>query len=361
MATVVANINGVVNGVTDFIAYTIRVNYLLGEALFTLCSWALGHVSTGTRALLAFLKLAIFDFGLFIEDLTGYLSATVAFFEHATNYAGQFVFNIFHSFLSACADFVSVVIGVLTSVYVTLCSVLGAVRHVLDVAGRSFVLLIQTLPLGIAEGIRQALRTIVQGYLAVKNVYINAMVSVYQSVILQYKNARSLFKGLPGEAYLGFMLLLVILLMLHYTVRKLYEKRVAIARQVYQLVARKLPLACRTVCVSVFNRVRAVRQELDEVDSSPNSSFDTTPPYNLRQRKPNQLASSPRVASIRRQLQAEKESKLCVICSDNERNVVLLPCRHFSFCRNCVETAYKYNKYCPICRTGIDNIVHVYQ
>ena len=43
MATIVTRLNAGINFFADLIGYTIRVNYFLGEALFTLLSWAFGE------------------------------------------------------------------------------------------------------------------------------------------------------------------------------------------------------------------------------------------------------------------------------------------------------------------------------
>ena len=59
---------------------------------------------------------------------------------------------------------------------------------------------------------------------------------------------------------------------------------------------------------------------------------------------------------LQKELEEEKESKLCQICFDRERDCVLIPCLHFVYCRLCV------NKYrdemrndakCLACRTLI--------
>lgn len=92
-----------------------------------------GHVTTGTRTLLAVLKVAIFDLGQFVEDLGGYVSICVVAVDTAINLSCQLISTLFFAFLSALASFVSVVIGVGSSAYVTLSSVLDALRHLVEV------------------------------------------------------------------------------------------------------------------------------------------------------------------------------------------------------------------------------------
>lgn len=57
-------------------------------------------------------------------------------------------------------------------------------------------------------------------------------------------------------------------------------------------------------------------------------------------------------------LQEEKKSDmlLCVICTVNQRDVVYMPCCHFSTCTICS----KKIKECPICRTFIESTKKVF-
>ncbi|OQR79435.1 hypothetical protein BIW11_05741 [Tropilaelaps mercedesae] len=373
MATVITRVNAGINFITDLVGYTIRINYFLGEALFTLLSWAFGHVTTGTRTILALLKMAVFDLGQFIEDLGGYVAAGVAVAEGAVNLTCQLVSILFFAFLSALASFVSVVIGVGTSVYVTISSVLDAVKHLIQVCGRSLVLVLHTIPLGLANSAKHMGRAAASGWLATKGAIVNTIYDINEGVCQQYRNARNLFRGLPGEAYLGFILLLILLLATHYTIRAVYLNRALLFHRAYQLAVKVLSTLRSGVNASLSlswlqtspNRAGSsfrIGPTNEEEDSSPSSSFNSTPPYNLRQRKPGQRSSrSSRVEAIKRQLQAEKESRLCVICSDRRRSVVLLPCRHFSFCGPCIDQSVRYYDHCPVCRTNIEEVVPVYQ
>merc|ERR1711871_1719083 len=49
----------------------------------------------------------------------------------------------------------------------------------------------------------------------------------------------------------------------------------------------------------------------------------------------------------------EAERTLCVICTENQQSVVLMPCRHLCLCRECSKSP-GVDK-CPICRKPIEN------
>lgn len=66
-------------------------------------------------------------------------------------------------------------------------------------------------------------------------------------------------------------------------------------------------------------------------------------------------------------LEESEQNRLCSLCFDNPKNVLLLPCKHFSICYGC----YTHNSYtndqtqnqmkqCPICRKDITAAIHTF-
>ena len=57
-----------------------------------------------------------------------------------------------------------------------------------------------------------------------------------------------------------------------------------------------------------------------------------------------------------------KESPKCVVCTVNERNALVMPCRHFLFCQPCIQQVQKSNTaHCPTCRGPISSIIEPFQ
>lgn len=50
------------------------------------------------------------------------------------------------------------------------------------------------------------------------------------------------------------------------------------------------------------------------------------------------------------------DENVCVICRDEQKNVVLMPCRHLCLCTTCSGSVHT----CPLCRKQIRNILNVY-
>lgn len=61
---------------------------------------------------------------------------------------------------------------------------------------------------------------------------------------------------------------------------------------------------------------------------------------------------------IRTQIEAQKEQRLCVICQEREKSVVLLPCRHLCLCDTC--SLHDALDMCPLCREPIAHKISVF-
>ena len=55
------------------------------------------------------------------------------------------------------------------------------------------------------------------------------------------------------------------------------------------------------------------------------------------------------------------EAAECVICMDQRKNHVLVPCGHLCVCQACAERITEEGETCPICRTAVREAVAVYQ
>lgn len=64
---------------------------------------------------------------------------------------------------------------------------------------------------------------------------------------------------------------------------------------------------------------------------------------------------------------SELDSKICIICTENQRNTVLNPCGHVLCCFSCAENLFNRRNglfdmteiKCPICRRGCDNYLKI--
>eukprot|EP00058_Branchiostoma_floridae_P023957 XP_002609447.1 hypothetical protein BRAFLDRAFT_93479 [Branchiostoma floridae] len=77
-----------------------------------------------------------------------------------------------------------------------------------------------------------------------------------------------------------------------------------------------------------------------------------------------ELQTPERARKVRLRFTKEREKRLCVVCQDNVKNVLLLPCRHMCLCRGCADhitnSLYAHQRVCPLCRSRIGNALDIY-
>ncbi|XP_055348932.1 uncharacterized protein LOC129595831 [Paramacrobiotus metropolitanus] len=69
------------------------------------------------------------------------------------------------------------------------------------------------------------------------------------------------------------------------------------------------------------------------------------------------------IRKLKERLEEERDGKLCVVCHDNLRNIVSIPCRHFALCEDCINmlpTNIFHNKLCPVCRKQIQELIKIF-
>lgn len=55
-----------------------------------------------------------------------------------------------------------------------------------------------------------------------------------------------------------------------------------------------------------------------------------------------------------------KIDTLCIVCQDNTRNVVFIPCKHLCLCHDCSPRLMQGSRKCPLCRRRIHSSMKVY-
>jgi hypothetical protein len=66
------------------------------------------------------------------------------------------------------------------------------------------------------------------------------------------------------------------------------------------------------------------------------------------------------------QVEREREDKLCVICQDREKCIMILPCRHLCICQDCQVSLMRradqhaHSRTCPICRKNVKQTIKAY-
>ncbi|XP_052093047.1 uncharacterized protein LOC127729329 [Mytilus californianus] len=109
-------------------------------------------------------------------------------------------------------------------------------------------------------------------------------------------------------------------------------------------------------------------EELSDSDS--NASIDIQLPpvnsasYNLRRSTTPCSGGINTSEDFQKEIEKEKEKLKCVVCQDNDKSVLILPCRHLCLCLSCGNTIARLRnvdrRVCPLCRKRIETIMNVY-
>ena len=67
---------------------------------------------------------------------------------------------------------------------------------------------------------------------------------------------------------------------------------------------------------------------------------------------------------LREELERERDKNLCVVCQTENKNIVVMPCRHMCMCKNCCTQLFRIHRFhrrtCPLCRHPITSTMEIY-
>lgn len=137
------------------------------------------------------------------------------------------------------------------------------------------------------------------------------------------------FLDVPLQAIIGCSFIVLLVAYRRVTLTFLFW----LAIRMFQFLRSHLLAACFSILAIFRRRHHRNRSRLNQSHSR--SSTANSPPF----RK-----------------QSSTEENVCVICRDEQKNVVLLPCKHLCLCIGCSGSIHT----CPLCRRAISNILSVY-
>lgn len=108
----------------------------------------------------------------------------------------------------------------------------------------------------------------------------------------------------------------------------------------------------------------------NDSDTTSNHTIDIQLPsdsegrYNLRRSTTPHRSKLGNLVDFEQEIEKEREKNKCVVCQDNNKSVLILPCRHMCLCIDCGNTIARSHliarRVCPLCRNKIRTIMNVY-
>lgn len=336
ISAVLCTLNSVTNGCIAAVCLLLRVNELLGSVILSVCFYA----TTVLRYFVTCLCKAYTELTFFCEDIVSFVGFIVNLTDALVHGSADCIVKTF----SACFRFavslkasfengrngaVSAASEVMSSCY----SFLGLLLN-------SAVLLLQMLPYTAVQVWRYVFYVLC-GIATLTTTCIAVAISTVVSAVATTACGLSQFLfGQPGDVYTGLVILLVTAIVV----------KVAVRARAHRVLWRRL---LRLLDAITFRRPQRRQRSGNRVSPSP-------PPFTMTLRRSTAVRRD-RMNRLEEELEQERDKQRCVVCLNEARSVILLPCRHFALCTQCLGTLFQQEQHtCPMCRHVIYEAIPVY-
>jgi len=386
-------VNGFGNGVTSAVTTIITINYIIGENTVRLLSFIFAYIKSATICLLQAIQIALEDLGIFLMESADSFVYTM---EHLFSMIDASLLWIFNCYLSTKASLLYFASATTSGCSQVISSVTVASQnfgHALSLFGSSVILLLNLIP----ETCRLLFSFLVSCLIGLNNYILDIVTNTIKSI----SNA-------PIETFLGLFGAIVLAISLFRLIKRLIQNNSISTAQVLRFSLRAFCFLylniIKCVVLGIRGIVRMVKVTLthlhvtrfhhagdsdaeeevdnqgligqyDESDDNENERMsDKRRNYDLllKRRQERRLNSRKRCSGkganteenveemLFEQVEREREDKLCVICQDKEKCIMILPCRHLCICQDCQGPLQRQNNNCPICRKPVRQTIKAY-
>lgn len=397
MDNIVTFINDVGATCKDSLGTLLTLNYVVGETVVGLAKWI---CHTMLNLLFCFgqaIYILLEEFGVFIEETIENL-----------HWAFQIVVASIDAFFSTIFEgglglYLLLNKG-LHSVYTYFCWTLRLIFEASDLVGKSIYLSVSSLLLGIS--------LIPQTLVECLWCLYHAFRSILSEVGRGGRHTARIIQDAPLQAVLGFVTASVFMYLFYRTAKRIIVERQItprhVARWSFQALCFFYVMFINANIMVVRSAARIVEFTLSHLhvprfhhagdsdaedaaadpDVIPPHGIDDSDPENedhleTRRRNYELLVKRREERRLRRsrskgnnnqedavedilmeQVEREREDKLCVICQDREKCIMILPCRHLCICYVCqvslMQMDRAHSRTCPICRKIVKQTIKAY-
>jgi len=397
MDNVVTFINNVGSTCKGSVGTLLTLNYVVGEAVVGL-SKEIGHTAIN---LLIGIAQAIH---VLLEELGVFIEETLESILWALNLVVTSIDTFFSTLYDGVLGLYLLITKGLLSVYNSICWTLRLIFEASDLVGKTLYLSVSN----IVYGISLIPQTLVDGLWGLYH----AFRSILSAVGEGGRYTAHAVKEAPLQAVLGFVAASVFMYLFYRTAKRIIVERQItprhLARWSFQALCFFYLMFINANIMVVRSAVRIVEftlshlhvprfhhagdsdaedapgdpdgviHDIDESDPENEDHLETVRRrnYNLlikrreerrgRRSRSKKNSDQEEVEDILlEQVEREREDKLCVICQDREKCIMILPCRHLCICNDCQvslmnRTDRAHSRTCPICRKIVKQTIKAY-
>ncbi|XP_044269061.1 uncharacterized protein LOC123014175 [Tribolium madens] len=313
------------------VAYTFYISVKTGQFIVTSLAFLLTTAGSFLSRLYFLLSVILEDFTIFLQDviyrLHGITEGIVYIFEWVAEKL-KYCQQVTYVLKWLCEAF-TVPLNAVYGIVNTVKHVFVFLKHIGILFGDGVWFIIVFIPKTV-----MSLGPLTYYYL--KNLYVNVLDSICSNVTVVYKfvlhsiyNCYTFVTDVPLESLIGLIIGLCFLYILlqFYSVLFLYIKNKVSS---FFIASRLKYNHVKRVTRRVLSRYTLRYSSKQIIECKPSTNND------------------------------EKNEGYCVVCQDNSKCVLVLPCRHLCLCDDCAPRLMRYSGQCPICRKRIRSSMKVY-
>jgi len=384
LQSIVQTVNNVSSSCLSVFTSFITFNYHIGDILVKILHFFSVNILSLLNAIFTALKITLEDFVVFLEEVLESVGCVIHFFVTSAE-------NVFNS----VCEGVLWTVSIFSSCWEGFLSTLSTLQHscaqglqsassIFSLLGESILLLFRLIP-----------STLSLLYVGSRQLIVKTSKAVSETTTY----SRTILSNTSPEMYLGLVVgslsLLALVRLLVTTVRdsnitwetllraglrgiaQLYILFIRSIARFIGLIFTVVEMTVSNVRVPMFNHPGDSEDEDEDRENlvGPLQESDDEENERIKERKRNfQLLlerSSKKKGSRRnstdsveeeliREVEREREDKLCVICQDAEKCIMILPCRHLCICEGCQGPLRSHRNTCPICRKPVKQTIKAY-
>jgi len=373
-------VNSVAGTSFNIFSSFITFNYYIGDVIFA-CLQSICSICTSVLlSLFVAIRIMLEDLVVFLIELSETAASGYSLLEASLNIVFEFIINCFCYIISGIQNFGWSIASSFSLFYGKIISCISNIRFFFDLLGRSIILLCSLLPrtiyiLYVSLGIflKNCKDTGIQIWSGSGHVISNASPELVLGTAVGITSSILIFRLFSRIVRERGITLESAALSLFRLVCLAYVSIIRLVARVIHLIFTMVEMTISHLRVPMFahagdsddedeDRENLVGDIEDESEEERDKAERKRRNYQLMVKKAGQRRGSNASMEdqLLREVEREREDKLCVVCQDKEKCIMILPCRHLCICEGCQGPIRTHRNTCPICRRGVKQMIKAY-